>query len=85
MASERESNLERFQKEDHSAFVVGYTGETGKALVAELNETKAFKRVVLIGRRQTNISEKLGEGFVRNLNEKIFKAFTSMIWEIIAS
>lgn len=65
MASGREPNLERFQKEGHSAFVVGYTGETGKALVTELNETKAFKRVVLIGRRQTNITEKLGEGFVR--------------------
>ncbi|XP_062616295.1 oxidoreductase HTATIP2-like isoform X1 [Saccostrea cucullata] len=63
MASEREQNLEKFKNEDHSAFVVGYTGETGKEIVKELNESKPFKRVVLIGRRQTNITEKLGKEF----------------------
>ena len=64
MATEREQNLEKFKREDHAAFVIGYTGETGKELVKELDLTKAFKRVVLIGRRETNITDKLGEGFV---------------------
>lgn len=35
-----------------SAFVVGYTGESGKALVKELVDRKVFKRLVLIGRRE---------------------------------
>lgn len=64
MATEREQNLEKFKREDHAAFVIGYTGETGKELLKELDLTKAFKRVVLIGRRETNITDKLGEGFV---------------------
>lgn len=63
MAAEREQNLENFKKEGHSAFVIGYTGEIGKVLVKELDEVKAFKRVVLVGRRQTNITQKLGAGF----------------------
>ncbi|GFS19985.1 oxidoreductase HTATIP2 [Elysia marginata] len=52
MASEAAANLNRFRSENHSAFIVGYTGEIGKALVHDLNELKIFKKVVLIGRRQ---------------------------------
>ncbi|GFN87774.1 hypothetical protein PoB_001428000 [Plakobranchus ocellatus] len=52
MASEAEVNMERFKAENHSAFVVGYTGEVGKALVKDLNNLKIFKKVVLIGRRE---------------------------------
>ena len=52
MASESESNMERFKTENHSAFVVGYTGEVGKALVKDLNKLKIFKKVVLLGRRE---------------------------------
>lgn len=69
MAAEREQNLENFKKEGHSAFVIGYTGEIGKVLVKELDEVKAFKRVVLVGRRQTNITQKLGAGFVRHFDK----------------
>lgn len=75
MAAEREQNLEKFKKEDHSAFVIGYTGETGKALVKELDQVKAFKRVVLVGRRQTNITEKLGAGFVRHFDKILHSTF----------
>ena len=59
-----EEDLEKFRKECHVAFVVGYTGETGKELVKALSATKPFTRVVLIGRRKTSVTDKLGEGFV---------------------
>lgn len=59
-----EEDLEAFQKEGHVAFVVGYTGETGKELVKALSLTKPFARVVLIGRRKTNVTENLGPEFV---------------------
>lgn len=52
IASEAQVNIDRFRKENHSAFVVGYTGQVGRALVQDLNELKIFKKVVLIGRRQ---------------------------------
>ncbi|XP_059150878.1 oxidoreductase HTATIP2-like isoform X2 [Physella acuta] len=52
MAAEAQTSLEKFKAEGHSAFVLGYTGEVGRALVEELNRLKVFKRVVLIGRRQ---------------------------------
>ncbi|KAK3760199.1 hypothetical protein RRG08_010240 [Elysia crispata] len=52
MAAEAEANIDRFKSENHSAFIVGYTGEVGKALVYELNQMKIFKKVVLIGRRK---------------------------------
>ncbi|RUS83563.1 hypothetical protein EGW08_008669 [Elysia chlorotica] len=55
MASEAEANIERFKSENHSAFIVGYTGEVGKALVHDLNQLKIFKRVVLIGRRRIHL------------------------------
>lgn len=75
MAAEREQNLENFKKEGHSAFVIGYTGEIGKVLVKELDEVKAFKRVVLVGRRQTNITQKLGAGFVRHFDKILHSTF----------
>lgn len=80
MAAEREQNLENFKKEGHSAFVIGYTGEIGKVLVKELDEVKAFKRVVLVGRRQTNITQKLGAGFVRHFDKILHSTF----WEYLA-
>lgn len=52
MAADAERNMERFKSENHSAFVVGYTGEIGKALVKDLNKLKIFKKVVLLGRRE---------------------------------
>nr|XP_022313459.1 oxidoreductase HTATIP2-like isoform X1 [Crassostrea virginica] len=58
-----EEDLEKFRKEGHVAFVVGYTGETGKELVKALSATKPFTRVVLIGRRKSSVTDKLGEGF----------------------
>jgi oxidoreductase len=56
MAQEAQTNMERFKTENHSAFVLGYTGEVGKVLVEELNKLKIFKRVALIGRREVPLS-----------------------------
>jgi oxidoreductase len=45
------SDMERFKALGQTAFVMGYTGLAGAALVRELNRTKIFKKVILIGRR----------------------------------
>lgn len=42
------------------AFIVGYTGETGKALVKEISKTKLFRKVVLIGRREVKLDADVG-------------------------
>lgn len=55
-------DMERFRSLGRSAFVLGYTGEVGKVLVDELNKSKIFKRVVLIGRREVPLS--IGPEFV---------------------
>ncbi|XP_067936050.1 oxidoreductase HTATIP2-like [Watersipora subatra] len=40
-----------------SAFVIGYTGATGKELVKELAKSKRFERVTLIGRRKVEYDD----------------------------
>jgi oxidoreductase len=55
---------EKVRQESHVAFIVGYTGETGKELVKALSLTKSFSRVLLIGRRKTNFVGKFGDKFV---------------------
>ena len=39
------------------AFVVGYTGETGKELVKELIKSDAIQKLVLIGRREVKLEQ----------------------------
>ncbi|XP_062583368.1 oxidoreductase HTATIP2-like [Saccostrea cucullata] len=51
------------EKKDHVAFVVGYTGETGKEVVKALSLSDSFERVLLIGRRQTSVTDRLGQKF----------------------
>ncbi|KAL8559370.1 hypothetical protein ACOMHN_045090 [Nucella lapillus] len=63
MASETDSNLDRFKGEDHTAFVLGYTGESGKSLLKDLKELKVFKKVVLIGRREVSLDPSFGLEF----------------------
>ncbi|XP_076115823.1 uncharacterized protein LOC143083453 [Mytilus galloprovincialis] len=48
---------------DRMAFVLGYTGETGKALVKELSKRKVFRKVMLIGRREVQFEKDLGPEF----------------------
>lgn len=64
MSSEADENLQKFRTKQNEAFVVGYTGEVGKALVAELAEMKAFSKVWLIGRRIVQLDENIGPEFV---------------------
>lgn len=47
-----------------SVFVLGYTGETGKAMVKELSRGNYFSRVVLIGRRKVDLPEDVNTNFV---------------------
>jgi len=65
MAEDAMNNYERFKSEGHSAFILGHTGEVGRALVDELNRLKIFKKVVLIGRRK--ISLPLGPEFEQRI------------------
>ena len=50
-----------------SAFILGYTGETGKALVKELSRAQYFSRVVLIGRRKVDLPEDVNKDFVSHV------------------
>ncbi|BFZ04206.1 hypothetical protein BsWGS_07245 [Bradybaena similaris] len=65
MSKEVKENMEHFKSLGRSAFVIGYTGAVGKALVQELNKAKIFKRVVLIGRR--NVSLDVGPEFEQKI------------------
>ncbi|XP_045175092.2 oxidoreductase HTATIP2-like isoform X1 [Mercenaria mercenaria] len=40
-----------------TAFVLGYTGETGKALLKQLSGDNYFSNIVLIGRRQVDLGD----------------------------
>ncbi|ELU12853.1 hypothetical protein CAPTEDRAFT_91899 [Capitella teleta] len=48
---------EEFKAKNQSAFVVGYTGETGKALVEEMISSNVFSKIVLIGRRKVEYED----------------------------
>ncbi|XP_076450349.1 protein HTATIP2-like [Babylonia areolata] len=63
MASETGVNLERFKGEDHTAFVLGYTGESGRMLLQDLKELKVFSKVLLIGRREVSLDPSFGPEF----------------------
>ena len=39
------------------AFVLGYTGETGKAVIKQLSLDNSFSNIVLIGRRQVDLGD----------------------------
>ncbi|XP_071495780.1 oxidoreductase HTATIP2-like, partial [Diadema antillarum] len=47
--------MDAFRETNQTAFVVGHTGECGKALVQELARTKIFSKVFLIGRREVTL------------------------------
>ena len=59
MPDDIEAQRETFRQMGKTAFVVGYTGETGKELVKELLRSKVFSRVTLIGRRIVKYEDKL--------------------------
>ncbi|KAK7098841.1 oxidoreductase HTATIP2-like [Littorina saxatilis] len=63
MASEAEGTLDQFKDQGHTAFVLGYTGETGKQLIKDLNRLQIFKKVVLVGRREIKLDPTFGPEF----------------------
>jgi hypothetical protein len=38
-------------------FVLGYTGETGKAVIKQLSRDNSFSNIILIGRRQVDLGD----------------------------
>ncbi|XP_066263424.1 oxidoreductase HTATIP2-like [Branchiostoma lanceolatum] len=54
MAEAAAGKEDEFRSTNQTAFVVGYTGETGRALVEELVNRNIFQKLVLIGRRELN-------------------------------
>ncbi len=68
MANDIDRNREQFRTMNKSAFVLGYTGESGKSLVKELLQSKVFSRVVLIGRREVKYEDDLYKDVVCYLN-----------------
>ena len=65
MAEGQDDKAGTFRDAGRTAFVLGYTGETGKRLIKELAKDKLFKKVVLIGRREVELSSEFGPEFVR--------------------
>lgn len=52
-----EEIMNNFKALGRSAFIVGYTGETGKVLTRLLHRSGLFKRIVLVGRRIVDYSQ----------------------------
>lgn len=48
---------EDFRMQNKSVFILGASGETGKALLKELLEQRLFSRVTVIGRRKLTFDE----------------------------
>jgi len=59
MAGDNEKLVQEYQQMNKTAFVVGYTGEVGKALVHTLLSNRVFAKVVLIGRRTVTYEDEL--------------------------
>ncbi|XP_074660117.1 protein HTATIP2-like [Tubulanus polymorphus] len=59
VAEGAEQNTAMFKEKGLTAFVVGYTGATGRVLVRQLLEKQIFKRLVLIGRRKVEFEDDL--------------------------
>lgn len=58
-----QAEMEKFRGLGKTAFVAGFTGECGKALVQELARTKIFSKVLLIGRREVPLEGDLYKDF----------------------
>ncbi|KAM9461553.1 oxidoreductase HTATIP2 [Clarias gariepinus] len=55
---------DHFRQMNKSCFILGASGETGKALLKEIVERKVFTKVTLIGRRQLSFEDKTYENVV---------------------
>lgn len=55
---------ENFRQKNKSCFILGASGETGKALLKEILQHSIFTKVTLIGRRQLSFEDKAYEHVV---------------------
>ncbi|XP_011820805.1 PREDICTED: oxidoreductase HTATIP2 [Mandrillus leucophaeus] len=68
---------EDFRMQNKSVFILGASGETGRALLKEILEQGLFSKVTLIGRRKLTFNEeayKNVEGFVRVDRDYVLKS-----------
>ena len=66
----------------NTAFILGYTGATGKALVKELVTDDFFTKIVLVGRRKSAMPEGADDRFVCHFNLFDFKRFVILYTSI---
>lgn len=58
---------ENYRQKNKTCFILGGSGETGKALLKELVERNIFSRITLIGRRQLTFEDKAYENLVQKV------------------
>ncbi|XP_050969891.1 oxidoreductase HTATIP2 [Labeo rohita] len=58
---------ENYRLKNKSCFVLGASGETGKALLKEIVERNIFSKITLIGRRQLTFEDKAYENLVQKV------------------
>eukprot|EP00057_Strongylocentrotus_purpuratus_P034938 XP_797116.4 PREDICTED: oxidoreductase HTATIP2-like [Strongylocentrotus purpuratus] len=74
--------MEKFRGLGKTAFVAGYTGECGKALVQELARTKIFSKVLLIGRREVPLEGDVYKDFAADGFKKVDYDYVMKIGEL---
>ncbi|XP_069021753.1 oxidoreductase HTATIP2 [Embiotoca jacksoni] len=67
MAEDMKTLEENFRQQNKSCFILGASGETGKALLQELLERNIFSKITLIGRRQLTFEGKAYENLAQEL------------------
>ncbi|XP_051756412.1 oxidoreductase HTATIP2 [Ctenopharyngodon idella] len=58
---------ENYRQKNRTCFVLGASGETGKALLKEIVERNIFSKITLIGRRQLTFEDKAYENLVQKV------------------
>ncbi|KAM5138263.1 LOW QUALITY PROTEIN: oxidoreductase HTATIP2 [Mantella aurantiaca] len=67
MSGDMKTQREDFGKMNGSCFILGASGETGKALLREIMESRLFSRVTLIGRRKLTYQEEAYKDLVQEV------------------
>ncbi|XP_059377804.1 oxidoreductase HTATIP2-like isoform X1 [Carassius carassius] len=58
---------ENYRQKNRTCFILGASGETGKALLKEIVEHNIFSKITLIGRRQLTFEDKSYENLVQKV------------------
>ncbi|XP_039515493.1 oxidoreductase HTATIP2 isoform X1 [Pimephales promelas] len=58
---------ESYRQKNKTCFILGSSGETGKALLKEIVESNIFSKITLIGRRQLTFEDKAYENLVQKV------------------